>query len=110
MAPGVRSRYKKTIKELRTTYKDMFKFFVDLDSLPQSSPDKREGIARRNRGYLRYLASCHFLRDYDRDMGTTLKSELNFHLHGLKRKKQLPAYNRLDAVTDIKAKDNVFDL
>ena len=95
---------------VRTNYKETFRDSVDPESLPQVSQDKREGIARRNRGYLRYLASCHLLCDYDRDMGTTLKLELNFYLHGLKRKKQLPAYNRLDAMTDIKAKDNVFEL
>ena len=62
MVRDVRHHYENMHKDLRTSHDEIFKYFVDPESLPRSSLEEHEGIARRNRGYLRYLASMHFIR------------------------------------------------
>ena len=85
------------------------KDFVDPDSLTPAARDDHEGVVRRNRGYLRYLAIRRYFRARDERDGTQFNQDLSQHLAELGAAKVLPGNNSFDSDDGVPA-DDVYEL
>ena len=108
-ARDVCHHYETMLKELGTSRDEIFQCFVDPEGLPRSCSEERAGIVRRNRGYLRYLASMDFVCQYDEQNFSNFMSKVKCHLFNLEQQMKLPTYNNLDGAADLKEGDD-FDL